>query len=102
MAHTGSCSSATSSSTWPARWWVYSNQGQRVVAGQWLIQPVSDIFLGWQRSAVVRDGKTHDFYVRQLRDWKFSMDVDAMRPSAMLIYGELCAWTLARPPRTVG
>ncbi len=24
------------------------------------------------------------------------MDVDAMRPSAMLIYGELCAWTLAR------
>ena len=42
------------------------------------------------------DGKAHDFYVRQLRDWKFSLDVDAMRPSAMLIYGELCAWTLAR------
>jgi uncharacterized protein (DUF2252 family) len=74
----------------------YSNQGQRVVEGQWLVQPVSDIFLGWQRSGVVRDGKTHDFYVRQLRDWKFSMDIDAMRPSAMLIYGELCAWTLAR------
>ena len=29
----------------------YGNQGQRVVEGQWLIQPVSDIFLGWQRSA---------------------------------------------------
>jgi uncharacterized protein (DUF2252 family) len=74
----------------------YDNQGQRVVEGQWLIQPVSDIFLGWQRSAPARDGKTHDFYVRQLRDWKFSLDIDAMRPSGMQIYGELCAWTLAR------
>jgi uncharacterized protein (DUF2252 family) len=74
----------------------YDNQGQRVVEGQWLIQPVSDIFLGWQRSAPARDGKTHDFYVRQLRDWKFSMDIDRMRPSGMEIYGELCAWTLAR------
>ena len=74
----------------------YGNQGQRVVEGQWLIQPVSDIFLGWQRSGQARDGKTHDFYVRQLRDWKFSLDVDRMRPSGMEIYGELCAWTLAR------
>ncbi|HEU5417658.1 MAG TPA: DUF2252 family protein [Streptosporangiaceae bacterium] len=74
----------------------YANQGQRVVEGQWLIQPVSDIFLGWQRSEKVLDGKTHDFYVRQLRDWKFSLDIDAMRPPAMLNYGELCAWTLAR------
>ena len=74
----------------------YGNQGQRVVEGQWLIQPVSDIFLGWQRSGPARDGKTHDFYVRQLRDWKFSLDVDRMRPSGMEIYGELCAWTLAR------
>jgi uncharacterized protein (DUF2252 family) len=74
----------------------YDNQGQRVVEGQWLIQPVSDIFLGWQRSEPTRDGKTHDFYVRQLRDWKFSLDIDRMGPSAMQIYGELCAWTLAR------
>jgi uncharacterized protein (DUF2252 family) len=74
----------------------YDNQGQRVVEGQWLIQPVSDIFLGWQRSSPARDGKTHDFYVRQLRDWKFSLDTDRMRPSGMEIYGELCAWTLAR------
>ncbi|MGP7997163.1 MAG: DUF2252 domain-containing protein [Streptosporangiaceae bacterium] len=74
----------------------YDHQGQRVVEGQWLIQPVSDIFLGWQRSAPTRDGKTHDFYVRQLRDWKFSLDVDGMEPPAMAVYGELCAWTLAR------
>ena len=74
----------------------YVNQGQRVVEGQWLIQPVSDIFLGWQRSEKVLDGKAHDFYVRQLKDWKYSLDVDAMRPSGMMVYGELCAWTLAR------
>ena len=74
----------------------YANQGQRVVEGQWLIQPVSDIFLGWERTDKLLDGKAHDFYVRQLRDWKFSLDIDAMRPSGMLNYGELCAWTLAR------
>ncbi len=74
----------------------YANQGQRVVEGQWLMQPVSDIFLGWQRTDKLLDGKAHDFYVRQLRDWKFSLDIDAMRPSGMLNYGELCAWTLAR------
>ena len=74
----------------------YANQGQRVVEGQWLMQPVSDIFLGWQRTDKLLDGKAHDFYVRQLRDWKFSLDIDAMRPSAMLNYGQLCAWTLAR------
>jgi hypothetical protein len=48
------------------------------------------------RTEVPRDGKTHDLYVRQLRDWKFSMDIDRMHPSGMEIYGELCAWTLAR------
>jgi uncharacterized protein (DUF2252 family) len=80
----------------------YANQGQRVVEGQWLIQPVSDIFLGWQQTAPARDGQTHDFYVRQLRDWKFSLDIDAMLPSGMLIYGELCAWTLARSHARTG
>ncbi len=74
----------------------YSNHGQRVVNGQRLMQAASDIFLGWQRTDKALDGKTHDFYVRQLRDWKFSLNVDAMQPSGMQIYGEVCAWTLAR------
>lgn len=74
----------------------YANQGQRVVAGQRLMQAASDIFLGWQRTEKALDGRTHDFYVRQLRDWKLSIDIDAMKPSGMQIYGELCAWTLAR------
>jgi len=74
----------------------YSNQGQRVVAGQRLMQASSDIFLGWQRAEAGLDGKQRDFYVRQLRDWKFSVDIEAMAPSGMRLYGELCGWTLAR------
>ena len=74
----------------------YANQGLRVVAGQRLMQASSDIFLGWQRTAVVLDGKQRDFYVRQLRDWKFSMPIESLVPRGMRIYGELCGWTLAR------
>jgi uncharacterized protein (DUF2252 family) len=73
----------------------YNNQGQRVVAGQRLMQASSDIFLGWQRGTGP-DGKTRDFYVRQLRDWKFSLDIDTMPARGMRLYGELCGWTLAR------
>jgi uncharacterized protein (DUF2252 family) len=74
----------------------YANHGQRVVAGQRLMQVASDIFLGWQRSQLDPDGRPHDYYVRQLRDGKFSADIEAMTAAGMLAYGELCGWTLAR------
>jgi uncharacterized protein (DUF2252 family) len=74
----------------------YANEGQRVVAGQRLMQASSDIFLGWQRTEVGLDRKTRDFYIRQLRDWKLSVDIDSMVPRGMRLYGELCGWTLAR------
>jgi uncharacterized protein (DUF2252 family) len=74
----------------------YANQGQRVVAGQRLMQASSDIFLGWQRNEVGMDGKPHDFYMRQLRDWKFSLDIEDLIPRGMRLYGHLCGWTLAR------
>ena len=74
----------------------FANMGQRVVAGQRLMQATSDIFLGWHRVPAGLDGTQRDFYVRQLRDWKFSLDVDAMVPGGMRMYGELCGWTLAR------
>jgi uncharacterized protein (DUF2252 family) len=74
----------------------YTNQGQRVVAGQRLMQASSDIFLGWQRNEAGLDGKQRDFYVRQLRDWKFSLPIELMVPRGMRMYGELCGWTLAR------
>ncbi len=74
----------------------FANEGQRVVAGQRLMQASSDIFLGWIRNPAGIDGRSHDFYVRQLRDWKFSLNIDAMVPPGMQLYGELCGWTLAR------
>jgi uncharacterized protein (DUF2252 family) len=74
----------------------YANQGQRVVAGQRLMQASSDILLGWQRNDAGLDGKPHDFYVRQLRDWKFSLNIEDLIPHGMRLYGHLCGWTLAR------
>jgi uncharacterized protein (DUF2252 family) len=74
----------------------HANQGQRVVTGQRLMQASSDIFLGWQRTEAGVDGPPRDFYVRQLRDWKFSVDITALAPGGMRLYGELCGWTLAR------
>ena len=73
----------------------HSQHGRRVVEGQRLMQAVSDIFLGWQRSTGP-DGTDRDFYVRQLRDWKLSAPIDDMVPSGMEVYAGLCAWTLAR------
>ncbi len=74
----------------------YANHGERVVAGQRLMQASSDIFLGWQRTEADPDGRPHDYYVRQLRDGKFSADIDTLSPAALHAYGELCGWTLAR------
>jgi uncharacterized protein (DUF2252 family) len=71
------------------------NQGERVVTGQRLMQASSDIFLGWQR-VVGLDGQRRDFYFRQLRDMKGSADIQRMPARSMRMYGELCAWTLAR------
>jgi Uncharacterized protein conserved in bacteria (DUF2252) len=63
-----------------------SAEPRAVVEGQRLVQAVSDIFLGW----------TGDAYVRQLRDWKVTIDVDAILPRGLAEYGQACAWTLAR------
>jgi uncharacterized protein (DUF2252 family) len=73
----------------------FGNAGQRVVVGQRLMQAVSDIFLGFV-SVTGLDGVDRDFYVRQLRDWKGSAEVESMRPDGLLGYGELCGWTLSR------
>jgi len=73
----------------------YANQGERVVAGQRLMQAASDIFLGWQRTTGL-DGEYRDFYIRQLRDWKFSFPVEAMVPEGMRMYAAVCGGTLAR------
>jgi uncharacterized protein (DUF2252 family) len=73
----------------------YTNQGERVVAGQHLMQASSDIFLGWLRARPTGD-TDQDYYLRQLRDWKLSAIVEEMSPRSMNLYARLCGWTLAR------
>jgi len=69
----------------------FANQGERAVVGQRLMQAASDVFLGF----TVGPGGRH-FYVRQLRDMKGSVDVDALPAEGLVVYGELCGRTLAR------
>jgi len=69
----------------------YANHGQRVVAGQHLMQPATDIFLGWSKAAHLGT----DFYIRQLRDMKVSLDVTRMGAGELLDYARACAMALA-------
>ena len=70
----------------------FDNHGERVVAGQRLMQSASDSFLGWAR---VEDTGT-DYYFRQLRDMKGSFDLAFMSPAGFVHYARLCGVTLAR------
>ncbi|NJR64852.1 MAG: DUF2252 domain-containing protein [Leptolyngbyaceae cyanobacterium CRU_2_3] len=69
----------------------YPNHGQRIVSGQRLMQAASDMFLGWTRS-----DRGHDFYVRQLRDMKTSVDIEKLSSAELIGYAALCGWALAR------
>jgi uncharacterized protein (DUF2252 family) len=73
-----------------------ASHAQRVVEGQRLMQATSDIFLGWVHAERDLDGAPHDFYVRQLRDWKISVDLEAILPRGLAYYAAACGWTLAR------
>jgi uncharacterized protein (DUF2252 family) len=73
----------------------FAHHGERVVVGQRLMQSASDIFLGWV-TAVGIDRQERHFYVRQLWDWKGSVDLDTILPNSLRVYSELCGWTLAR------
>jgi sulfate permease, SulP family len=70
---------------------IYKNHAQRVVMGQHLMQASSDIFLGWTRG-----DSGHDFYLRQLRDMKMSVEIEEMSNTDLIGYAKLCGWTLAR------
>jgi uncharacterized protein (DUF2252 family) len=73
----------------------FHNHGRRVVEGQRLLQPSSDIMLGWIHTRGIDDVE-RDFYIRQLWDWKISADVELMGPPELEAYGQLCGATLAR------
>ena len=70
----------------------YTNQGQRVVTGQRVMQAASDVFLGW-----TDDGPdSRHFYIRQLKDKKLASIGEIMERDALRFYAELCGTTLAR------
>jgi uncharacterized protein (DUF2252 family) len=73
----------------------FKHHGERVVRGQRMDQAVSDVFLGWQRSQGL-DGKDHDFYMRQLWDWKASVDLSTTSYWGLHAYTRACGWSLAR------
>jgi uncharacterized protein (DUF2252 family) len=75
----------------------YAQMGERVVQGQRLMQAASDSFLGWTKGQMGRE-----FYVRQLRDMKWSPDPSKFTPEALSGYAELCGHTLARAHARTG
>lgn len=76
---------------------VYAQHGERVVEGQRLMQPASDLFLGW----VIGPEGRH-FYIRQLRDAKLSPLVETYDAEMLSIYGKACGWALARAHAKAG
>jgi uncharacterized protein (DUF2252 family) len=68
----------------------FPNHGQRVVNGYRLMQPASDMFLGWTRG---KEGR--HFYFRQLRDIKVTARVEIFGPTDMHIYASWCGQALA-------
>ena len=73
----------------------YPHHGERVVAGQRLMQAATDIFLGWIRITGL-DRVTRDYYVRQFHDWKGGADVENLRVPGATLYSRICGATLAR------
>jgi uncharacterized protein (DUF2252 family) len=70
---------------------LHANHGQRVIAGQRLMQSASDIFLGWMEG---KDGK--HYYLRQLRDMKISAIIEDWDDNILRGYSKMCALALAR------
>lgn len=72
----------------------FEHQGERVVTGQRLMQAASDQFLGWLRIEGLH--RPYDFYVRQLRDWKASFEVESADEASLTRYVRTCAQALAQ------
>jgi uncharacterized protein (DUF2252 family) len=75
----------------------YENHGQRVVTGQRMLQAASDVFLGW-----TRDDSGRDYYFRQLRDMKMTIDLAQLSRQDWMEYAAICGWTLARAHARTG
>lgn len=77
---------------------IYQHHGQRVVVGQRLMQPASDLLLGWVTEATQK----RQFYVRQLRDAKIKPLVETFNDELLKIYAKGCGWALARAHAKAG
>lgn len=73
------------------------HHGQRIVAGQRIMQAASDLFLGWSSDTAGRE-----YYVRQLRDMKLSIEVVNLSRLDLEDDAYLCGWALARAHAKVG
>ena len=69
----------------------FDESGERVVVGQQFMQAASDVFLGW-----ITGPRGRHFYVRQLRDMKYSPDPATLTDSSLIAYAMVCGRTLAR------
>ncbi len=79
----------------------YASNGERIVSGQRLMQASSDILLGYASSHDIK-GKNHDYYVRQLWDWKTSADLESATAAEIALTAKLCAWALAKAHARTG
>lgn len=69
---------------------VFANHGRRVENGHRLMQPASDIFLGWTAGKSGRH-----YYVRQLRDVKIKFAVETYGKTEMTLFADWCGHSLA-------
>ncbi len=75
----------------------YAHQGERVVAGQRLMQAATDMFIGWASGPEKRH-----YFVRQLRDQKVSAELESMKKGTLVAYADICGWALARAHAKAG
>jgi uncharacterized protein (DUF2252 family) len=70
---------------------IFDHYGERIEAGQRLMQSASEMLLGWT-TATRKDHR--QFSIRQLWDMKFSINVEMAPPDQLANYARICGWTL--------
>jgi uncharacterized protein (DUF2252 family) len=73
----------------------HAHQGQRVVEYQQALQTVSDPLLGWTTVDLPAEGRL-DFYVRQFRNSKGTIPLDAIDAPALVDYAGIVGHLLAK------
>lgn len=77
----------------------FDNHGKRVVIGQRVMQTSGDPFLGWAKGGATSQG---DYYLRQLKDRKASIEVPLLDAAGLDGYAGVCGAVLARAHARAG